>query len=164
MTAFCISVKEKERLSLIGDVLHDQPFRARDVRFDAAGGEVTIPFMYRDVDAAGPARRPWWRSLWRSEIDIPLKAGIVRLRHVTDMAVDDRARIDSCEFNTLTYNRAGSSVVIDATPDLSIALRVTDLEVSVQVEDGTIGTQRVRTYLGFIECTGSRSIVERRGG
>lgn len=138
--------------SLIHDFWFDYDSKDAElsgVKLDGPGGMLAIEYRWEDWEHF----RTISGGFLRSKLGVPTFQAYLRVHHVEEIEIEDRAGIGGCGFNHVRYDPTRSVVRID-TDTIDIEARVRALEVSVEITDEGLGEVTAREYLGGLLQSG----------
>ena len=133
-------------LDEVATQIHDCPFEADDVVFDAPGRALTVPFRRFGFDA----ERRIGSSAIRVDYEFPWRRSFLRVHNATAHRVDDRAGIGTYGLLDVQCDADRSAVRIVSVPEHEIETDVERLEVAVEHTDQVLGTGRRSSWLGRV--------------
>jgi hypothetical protein len=115
----------EDSLDYIIGHIHDEFFELDSVNFSREEGIITIPYRRIFHDNPGRLIRNW--IIYRTyEVDV-IRA-ILTIRNVEGYEVDDRSRIGTYSFNTLSYDKNLLKIVCCEDCDLLIVTKKIEIE------------------------------------
>lgn len=116
-----IAATDAEGLHQIADRLHDEYFDLDLVRYDATAGILEIPF--RRIFHGGPCRVLKRRILYRV-VEVDVLRCVLRFSNVVSYEAEERTGTGTCSLNTMRYDAAERSVVLECDPDCTMRVGV----------------------------------------
>jgi len=150
-------VTEQSQLLRINDLIHDFWFDYDEEDPESSGvkldpTEELLEIEYRWEDWSNPRRDSG--GFLRSTLLIPSFRGFLRVFHVGEAQIHDRAQIGGSTFNVIEFEPSTSTVRIKTNIPIEISVVVSRLEVEVEITDESTGEVTAKEYLGGLIQSG----------
>jgi len=119
-----LRVTESGDLKSVEDLIHDEHLELERVLYTKSQGRVTIPYWRMFHGKRGRLIKNW--LIYRLyEVDV-IKS-ILSISNVQDFQVDDRSRIGTYSFNSISFNNG--ALIITCGEDCALNIDVTELDI-----------------------------------
>jgi hypothetical protein len=147
ITLRTLSVATPEQVDDLNRLIHDEWFDLEQIQHDPENRIVLVP--YRRKHHGGPEKISRKRLAYTVKEKDVIQSQL-RVQHVIDCHINDRAQIGGYTFNRVEFDPGTKKLLILCEPDLEIQLDVTALEVeSLDLE--IIGRAKTAYLFGLIE-------------
>jgi len=136
-----------EQLDELLGLIHDEHFDLDEVQYRPDLRVVEIP--YRRIFHNGPSRliRNW---LFYQVKEVDVVRAKMRIHYVNEYEVHDPAQIGTYSFNTVEFEEAASTLVVQCNEELELRMKVSGL--LIDSEDLEVrGKSRISYLLGVIQ-------------
>lgn len=139
-------ITSAEDVSSVVDVIHDCWFEKDDITYDLSTRLLRIKFRKQCLSAM----RTESGGLFYRRSRVPLLECWLKIQHVKEYSVDDRAQVGRYDFDQLSYEAATKTVRITAGVPITIKALVDRFEVSVEQTDTVSGEIMRTSVLGIL--------------
>jgi hypothetical protein len=123
-----IVVRDYREIGVILDFAHDCEFRTDDLRYNSETQCLELPFERENRDRKQKAQRLLLVTKWK----FPIIESVLRLHHVSNYDVEDKAQIGLYSLDDIEYDERARTIRVSADPLLSITAVVSKLLVELE--------------------------------
>lgn len=145
-----IRITDPARIDDLVALLHDQNLDLDRLRNEPNQAVLEVPLLLDDDDGKELLCDSWCRRYFK----LPLRRGVLLIRHVATYRVDDRGQIGRYTINTVFWSQQDSTLTIKACEDMEIHAQVKSLDVELIPLADIAGHRDVTLLFGFVEYTG----------
>ncbi len=125
-----LQITDSKEIDKILGYIHDSFFDKKDVVFNPELSTLEIKFI-RDKNEE---KRLIKKILFIKKWNVPIIESTLRINYVEDYHIEDKANIESYDFNEIKYNEKEGNIVITSGFPFSINVKVKKFQIDM--EDG----------------------------
>jgi hypothetical protein len=119
-----VVVTSADHLESIVGLVHDEYFELSDVSFSKDEGVVSIPYRRMFHGHPGRMLRNW---LICRTFEVDVIRSMLTIRNVKDYTFDDKSRIGTYSFNTISYDNG--AILINCCEDLDLHIFASEIRI-----------------------------------
>ncbi len=127
-------IEEPAHLATIIDFIHDCWFERDSIRLDPERSELIIRFVRPDAGRGSVVQK----VLFVKRVRVPVMECLLRIHHVRDFSVEDKAQVGRYDFNEILFHEGEKRIRITTGVPIGIEIQVDRFEVSVEETDNVV--------------------------